>query len=172
MRLDDLQGDLCAWCDRGFESPYTVQKYCCNRCRKAAENARRTAAYRAAASGDNSGLTCPQCRSRFDAKNRAQKYCCRSCQVQSRNDRRRGKPLAEALADLRCSDCGGQMPHAARCNSMRCLPCNRIIRRKRNRERERIRRAKRRMIAAQDFGHCADMKCRHRVRRLQALRRY
>lgn len=125
MKLEDLAGDFCAWCDKPFEARSVVHVYCCKRCQYDARNARDKAKYQEKAKALNSGCLCPVCERTFDATTGNQKYCTPACLSASRSLRRRGKPLAEALADLRCEQCNGSMPDATVINTRFCRPCAR-----------------------------------------------
>lgn len=67
MRLDDLEGDRCDECGRGFEASSTRQRFCCRACEQESRRPKpRT-------------LSCPHCGVTFTCRHGLRKYCTAAC---------------------------------------------------------------------------------------------
>jgi hypothetical protein len=108
-------------------------KYCCEECRHAS-----IAAFdKEVRSRIRAALKCDHCGEPIvDAKKASQRYCCHRCRNMARTVRAAGR-----IEAIRCIDCNGEIPGAARRDTKRCPVCNRNETRRRNKERAREKRA-------------------------------
>ena len=149
MGLEDLTGHHCAMCGTPFEAKSIAHRYCCESCRVRAGTARLVEKIRAKARAKNTACTCPRCGKVFDATHGRQKFCARACTAVTANDRRRGKPLATALAALRCQTCNGPLPDAVITTTMFCRPCKAVRKKVQHREACQRWRARERILKAE-----------------------
>lgn len=109
MKLEDFPDETCAWCGKGFESPYTIQKYCCYECRRQSVAAFMKTVWREQHKRDCEGRTCQQCGKPFDATVRCQIYCSRRCGGNAWIDRHLIPERRERMAARGgrvCKECG------------------------------------------------------------------
>lgn len=144
MKLDDLSDEThCDWCGAGFVAGRVTQRFCCREHRVKAEIARQVAELRAEAAVRNAGCLCPVCGVGFDAGNGNQKYCSYKCTSAAANNRRRGGLTSrEAIAALRCLDCGGAITEAKNTLKLRCTPCDKAAKHRQHLEASRRYKAK------------------------------
>lgn len=136
MKLEDFPDETCAWCGKGFESPYSIQKYCCYECRRQSVAAFMKAVWHEQHKRDCEGRTCQQCGKTFDARVRKQKYCSQRCGGNAWIDRhlipeRRARMAARA--GRICKECG--VSFDARRDSQVCCSKRCSARLQRGRER-------------------------------------
>lgn len=136
MKLEDFPDETCAWCGKGFESPYSLQKYCCYECRRQSRAAFMKAVWHDEHKRDCQGRTCQQCGKTYDATVRYQKYCSERCSGDAWIDRHlipeRRKRMA-ARAGRICKECGATFD--ARRDSQVCCSKRCSARLQRGRER-------------------------------------
>lgn len=131
MRLEDFADEVCAWCQKPFETTRTDQKYCSYRCRRQSRSKFTTAVVAEERRLARAGRTCSHCGTTFDAGRRDQIYCSNACTRRAVYDRARARkglpPLAAALAALRCQRCGVPLTGAIKTDTKYCRPCRRKI---------------------------------------------
>lgn len=100
MKLEDFEGDRCAWCREPFEARAINNTFCCVKCQIAARIARDRPPLLT--------MTCP-CGTEFQTRRSFQKYCCHECGRQ-RHRRFNSEVLSEERrrdrAGRACAHCG------------------------------------------------------------------
>lgn len=117
MRLEDLEGDRCAWCGSEFEPRDIRQQYCSATCRARARSKRERVVI--------TDCNCPWCGIEFEPVSARQKYCSRTCQKRSNEQRERSARFRAQVATLQCTACGGTMLGIKRTHARYCLTCRR-----------------------------------------------
>jgi predicted nucleic acid-binding Zn ribbon protein len=130
--LDELQGEICPVCAKGFDAPSISQKFCSEACRRAAEY-ERWHGWRAEA---RKGMACEDCGGAIVDAGKSNRQACGECQRERGREavcryRRRLKAesrpswRAEARKSMTCITCGGAIVGAVRSDQKRCDECRR-----------------------------------------------
>lgn len=100
MKLEDFEGDRCAWCNKPFEARAHNHLYCCVKCEIASRPKWVPKPLLT--------ITCP-CGTEFQTRRSFQKYCCIPC---ARRHQRKfnleviSEERRQARADRTCAHCG------------------------------------------------------------------
>jgi hypothetical protein len=132
-RLEQLQSETCAWCAKGFDSPYTHKKFCSFACQIAAHYERHEGWRRAV----RASLRCETCGTAIIGVPRSsRRFCdpCRRKRIETQKalryeQERQKRPL------VLCQDCGSIIPDAKRSDKLRCDSCRTAAHRMRTRAR-------------------------------------
>jgi hypothetical protein len=119
-RLEQLQSETCAWCAKGFDSPYTHKKFCSFACQIAAHYERHEGWRKAV----RATMKCHLCGiALVDAPRSSRRFCnaCRRARAKARS--RRECEKRKHARPILCRDCGAIIEDAKRSDRLRCDAC-------------------------------------------------